>query len=430
MANIHPRRNYRDIALWASVSETDWNDWHWQLKNRITTVDKLRQVVDLTATEEQAISDSLGTLRMAITPYFASLMDPKDRDCPIRKRAIPSSEELEFSKEDILDPLSEDTDSPVPGITHRYPDRVLFLVTDQCAMYCRHCTRRRYAGENDRARGKEEIDAAIRYIAETPQVRDVLLSGGDPLTFANDRLEDIIKRVYAIPHVEIIRIGTTIPVVMPQRVTPALIDMLKKYHPLYINTHFNHPKEVTPEARKACERLADAGIPMGNQSVLLRDLNDSPIIMKKLVQDLVKMRVRPYYLYQCDLSRGISHFRTSVGKGLEIIESLRGHTSGLCIPTFIIDAPGGGGKTPVMPQYIVSRNDRKVVLRNYEGVLTTYTEPEDNRSKGCPYEDEYRKAFPYLENKEGPSSLLNGKRLTLEPANLERHSRSSKEEQE
>lgn len=428
MANIHPRRNYKNIPLWASVSGTDWNDWRWQLKNRITSVEELRQVVELTTSEEQAITDSLGTLRMAITPYYAALMDPKDRNCPIRKRAIPSSEELEFSKEDILDPLSEDTDSPVPGITHRYPDRVLFLVTDQCSMYCRHCTRRRYAGENDRPRAKEEIDAAIRYIAETPQVRDVLLSGGDPLTFTNDRLEDIIKRVYAIPHVEIIRIGTTIPVVLPQRVTPKLINMLKKYHPLYINTHFNHPKEVTPEAREACETLADAGIPMGNQSVLLRDLNDSPIIMKKLVQDLVKMRVRPYYLYQCDLSRGISHFRTSVGKGLEIIESLRGHTSGLCIPTFIIDAPGGGGKTPVMPQYIVSRNDRKVVLRNYEGVLTTYTEPEDNRSKGCPYEDEYRKAFPYLENKEGPSSLLSGKRLTIEPEGLERHRRSSEKE--
>jgi len=426
LANIHPGRNYKDIPLWASVSEADWNDWHWQLRNRITSVDKLRQVVELTTPEEQAITDSLGTLRMAITPYYAALMDPKDRNCPIRKRAIPLSEELKISKEDILDPLSEDTDSPVPGITHRYPDRVLFLVTDQCSMYCRHCTRRRYAGENDRARPKEEIDECIRYIKETPQVRDVLLSGGDPLTFTNDQLEDIIKRVYAIPHVEIIRIGTTIPVVLPQRVTPELVKMLKKYHPLYINTHFNHPKEVTPEARKACETLADAGIPMGNQSVLLRDLNDSPIIMKKLVQDLVKMRVRPYYLYQCDLSRGISHFRTSVGKGLEIMESLRGHTSGLCIPTFIIDAPGGGGKIPVMPQYIVSRNDRKVVLRNYEGVLTTYTEPEDNRSKGCPYEDEYRKAFPYLENKEGPSSLLNGKRLTLEPAGLERHRKSSK----
>ncbi|TSA49707.1 lysine 2,3-aminomutase [archaeon] len=424
MENIHPRRNYKDIPLWANVSEADWNDWEWQLRNRITSVDELRRVVELTPSEEQGIRNSLGTLRMAITPYYASLMDPKDRDCPIRKRAIPSSEELRIREEDILDPLNEDTDSPVPGITHRYPDRVLFLLTDQCSMYCRHCTRRRYAGETDRPRAKDEIDQCIQYIKETPQVRDVLLSGGDPLTFTDDWLEDIIHRVYEIPHVEIIRIGTTIPVVLPQRVTPKLVSMLRKYHPLYINTHFNHPKEVTPEARKACETLADAGIPLGNQSVLLRDLNDSPIIMKKLVQDLVKMRVRPYYLYQCDLSRGISHFRTSVGKGLEIIESLRGHTSGLCVPTFIVDAPGGGGKTPVMPQYVVSRNDRKVILRNYEGVFTTYTEPEDNRSNGCPYEDEYRKEFPYLENKEGPSSLLSGKQLTLEPDGLQRHRRS------
>ena len=426
LINIHPRRSYKGIPLWASVSEEDWNDWHWQLTNRITSVDKLRQVVELTPEEEQSIRDSLGTLRMAITPYYATLMDPKDRDCPIRKRAIPSPEELNVSPEDILDPLSEDTDSPVPGITHRYPDRVLFLVTDQCSMYCRHCTRRRYAGESDQPRPKEEIDECIRYIAETPQIRDVLLSGGDPLTFSNDRLEEIISRVYELPHVEIVRIGTNIPVVLPQRVTPELTNMLKRYHPLYINTHFNHPKEVTLEAREACAMLADAGFPLGNQSVLLRDLNDSPIIMKKLVHDLVKMRVRPYYLYQCDLSRGISHYRTSVGKGLEIIESLRGHTSGLCIPTFIIDAPGGGGKTPVMPQYVVSRNDRKVVLRNYEGVLATYTEPEDCRSRGCPYEDEYRKAFPYLENNEGAASLLSGKHLTIEPEGLERHRRSTR----
>ncbi len=430
MNNIHPKRAFKDIPLFAGASEEEWRDWRWQLRNRITTVENLKQVVELTPAEAQGIQDSLGTLRMAITPYFAALMDPKDRDCPIRQRAIPSPEELNLSPEDILDPLSEDTDSPAPGVTHRYPDRVLFLVTDQCSMYCRHCTRRRYAGENDRPRARQEIDEGIRYIEQTPQIRDVLLSGGDPLTFSNDKLESILQRIYEIPHVEIIRIGTTIPVVLPQRVTPELIQMLKKYQPLYINTHFNHPKEVTPEAAEACNKLADAGFPLGNQSVLLRGLNDSPIIMKKLVHDLVKIRVRPYYLYQCDLSRGITHFRTSVGKGLEIIESLRGHTSGLCVPTFIIDAPGGGGKTPVMPQYVVSRNDRRVVLRNYEGVFTTYTEPDDNRSEPCPYEEEYRKAFPYLENKEGPSSLFSGKRLTIEPADLERHRRSEKDRDE
>ncbi|MEA3356422.1 MAG: lysine 2,3-aminomutase [Candidatus Bipolaricaulota bacterium] len=421
-------RDYREIPIWADVSSEEWNDWRWQFKNRITSVDKLRQVVDLSPDEEEEIKNSLKALRMAITPYFATLMDPKDRDCPIRKRAIPTAKELEISEEDIYDPLAEDTDSPVYGITHRYPDRVLFIVTDQCAMYCRHCTRRRHAGETDRAMPKDVIDRGIEYIRETPQVRDVLLSGGDPCTLPDVPLEKIIRRVYEIPHVEIIRLGTTVPVTMPQRVTPELIKMLKKYQPIYINTHFNHPEELTPESRKACEMLADGGFPLGNQSVLLKGLNDSPIIMKKLVQDLVRIRVRPYYMYQCDLSQGISHFRTSVGKGLEIIENLRGHTSGLCVPTFVVDAPGGGGKIPVMPQYVISRNDRKVNLRNYEGVITTYTEPEDTRSV-CLDEDEFRSEFPYLENKEGMARLLekagkDGERISLEPKGLERHRRS------
>lgn len=421
--SVSGERNYREIPLWAGVSPEEWNDWKWQLRNRITSVDVLKNVVDLVPEEEKEIKNSLKTLRMAITPYYAILMDPSNRDCPIRKRAIPTAKETDFSKEDMYDPLHEDLESPVRGITHRYPDRVLFIVTDQCSMYCRHCTRRRHAGETDKPMPKEDINRCIEYLKETPQVRDVLLSGGDSCTLSDELLEDIIKRVYEIPHVEIIRLGTSVPVVMPQRITPELIKILKKYQPIYINTHFNHPKEITPESKKACEMLADGGFPLGNQSVLLKGLNDSPIIMKKLVQDLVRIRVRPYYIYQCDLSQGIGHFRTSVGKGLEIIENLRGYTSGLSVPTYVVDAPGGGGKIPVMPQYLVSRNERKVILRNYEGVISAYTEPEDIHGI-CPDEDEFRREFPYLENKEGIANLLWGKEISLGPEGLERHQRS------
>ena len=362
---------------------------------------------------------------MAITPYYASLMDPSDRNCPIRKRAIPTGKETEISKEDMYDPLHEDIESPVRSITHRYPDRILFIITDQCSMYCRHCTRRRKAGDTDKSMPKRDIDMGIEYIKNTPQVRDVLISGGDPLTLSDDFLEDIIKRVRQVPHVEIVRLGIAVPVVMPQRITPGLIKMLRKYHPLYINTHFNHPKEITPESKRACEMLADGGIPLGNQSVLLKSINDSPIVMKKLVQDLVRIRVRPYYIYQCDLSLGIGHFRTSVSKGLEIMENLRAYTSGLCIPTYVVDAPGGGGKTPVMPTYLLTRSDRRVVLRNYEGVISVYTEPEPSED-GCPDEDELRKEFPYLENREGTSVLLRGEKISVGPPGLERHLRSKR----
>jgi len=307
-------------------------------------------------------------------------MDPKDECCPVRKQAVPTDRELIKAPEDMADPLHEDTDSPVPGLTHRYPDRVLFLVTDQCSMYCRHCTRRRFAGQNDQPATREQIDRCIEYIRNTPVVRDVLLSGGDPLVQSDERLEYIIKRLRDIPHVEIIRLGTRAPVVMPMRITQGLCDMLKKYHPLWVNVHFNHPQELTPEAQEACARLADAGIPLGNQSVLLKGINDCPHIMKKLVQGLVRARVRPYYIYQCDLSQGIGHMRTSVARGIEIIESLRGHTSGYAVPTFVVDAPGGGGKIPVMPQYLISMSDRKVILRNFEGVISAYTEPEERNS--------------------------------------------------
>jgi len=421
------RRPYRSIPLWEDVDEAQWNDWHWQLANRVRTVNELSQIINLTDQEKEIIEKSLNTLRMAITPYYASLMHPTDPTCPIRMRAVPTILETHISAEDEVDPLHEDVDSPAPGITHRYPDRVLFLITDQCSMYCRHCTRRRMAGETDRPRSQAEIDEMIAYVRNTKGVRDVLLSGGDPLTLSTDRLEYIVAKLHEIPHVEIIRYGTSIPVVMPQRVTDELLDMMKRYQPVWLNTHFNHPKEFTAESQQALARLADAGIVLGNQSVLLKGINDCPYIMKELVQRLVQNRVRPYYLYQCDLSRGIAHFRTSVSKGIEIIEHLRGHTSGFAVPQFIVDVPGGGGKTPVGPCYVLSRNERTVVFRNYEGVIAKYVEPEDTRFGGCPEQCqicEERKQRGLDQPKVGLESLFSGEITTLEPAHLARRERS------
>ena len=403
-----------------NVSDADWNDWHWQVKNRIETLDDLKKFITLSKEEEEGVQKTLETLRMAITPYYFSLMDINDPHCPIRKQAIPSIKEIHKSTADLLDPLHEDEDSPVPGLTHRYPDRVLLLITDMCSMYCRHCTRRRFAGAHDHAMPMERIDKAIEYIAKTPQVRDVLLSGGDALLVDDDVLESIIKKLRAIPHVEIVRIGSRTPVVLPQRITPELCAMLKKYHPIWLNTHFNHPKEVTPESKAACERLADAGIPLGNQSVLLAGVNDCVHVMKRLVHDLVQMRVRPYYIYQCDLSMGLEHFRTPVSKGIEIIEGLRGHTSGYAVPTFVVDAPGGGGKTPVMPQYVISQSPHRVVLRNFEGVITTYTEPENYHEEcHCPDCEAHRMNT-------GVSKLLSGGAMAIEPKELDRHKRNEK----
>lgn len=404
--------NYKDIPLWRDVTTDEWNDWRWQMRNRIQDADTLSKVINLTPQESEGVSEALLTLRMAITPYYASLINPNDTSCPVRKQAVPTHRELIRAPEDMADPLHEDTDSPVPGLTHRYPDRVLFLITDQCSMYCRHCTRRRFAGHHDQPASKEQIDRCLDYIAKTPVIRDVLLSGGDPFVLSDERLEYIIRKLREIPHVEIIRMGTRTPVVMPMRITPELCNMLKKYHPIWVNVHFNHPKEITPEAQEACARLADAGIPLGNQSVLLKGINDCPHVMKKLVHELVRMRVRPYYIYQCDLSQGISHMRTSVARGIEIIESLRGHTSGYAVPTFVVDAPGGGGKIPVMPQYLISMSDRKVILRNFEGVISAYTEPED-RSSGCTNCGLCRE-----HDHIGLTSLFRGDKVSIEPAGL------------
>jgi lysine 2,3-aminomutase len=412
---------------WQDVSREQWEDWRWQIANRVVTVEQLGKTIDLTEEEQALIAESLGTLRMAITPYYASLMDPQDPRCPIRIRAIPTLDEKHVSPEDMLDPLHEDTDSPAPGLTHRYPDRVLLLVTDQCSMYCRHCTRRRKAGETDRPLPRSQVDEAIAYVRATPGVRDVLLSGGDPFTLSNDRLEYVIAKLYEIPHVEIIRYGTATPAVMPQRITDELVAMLKKYQPVWINTHFNHPREITERSKQALAKLADAGFVLGNQTVLLRGVNDCPYIIKELCQRLVQNRVRPYYIYQCDLSRGISHFRTSVGKGIEIIEHLRGHTSGFAVPQFMIDAPGGGGKIPISPNYLISRNERTVILRNYEGVICKYVEPEDTSFGGCPEQCdicEQRKKRGLDQPQVGPERLLSGDEVSLEPADLARRRRA------
>ena len=408
----------RRKEFFPEVTDEQWNDWHWQVKNRIETLDQLKKYIRLTPDEEEGIRESLKTLRMAITPYYLSLIDPDNPYCPIRKQSVPTIEELHRSPADLEDPLHEDGDSPVPGLTHRYPDRVLFLITDMCSMYCRHCTRRRFAGHHDCATPLERIDKCIEYIANTPQVRDVLLSGGDAELVSDERLEYIIKRLRGIPHVEIIRIGSRTPVVLPQRITPELVNMLRKYHPIWLNTHFNHPNEITEESAAACARLADAGIPLGNQSVLLRGINDCTHVMKKLVRELVKIRVRPYYIYICDLSVGIGHFRTPVSKGIEIIENLRGHTSGDAVPTVGVDAPGGGGNIPVMPTYLISQGPNRVVLRNFEGVVTTYTDPTDYRDECHCEECEKRRKT------EGVAELLSGERLSLEPANLDRKTRN------
>ena len=408
-------------TLFPEVTDEQWNDWKWQLKNRIETLEQLKKYIKLTSEEEDGVRESLKALRMSITPYYLSLIDQDDPNCPIRRQSIPTAAELIQSSADQLDPLHEDEDSPVPGLTHRYPDRVLMLITDMCAMYCRHCTRRRFAGQRDCESPKNNVDLAIEYIAKTPQVRDVLLSGGDALLVSDKMLESIIKRLRAIPHVEIIRIGSRVPVVCPQRITDDLVNMLKEHHPIWVNTHFNHPNEITPEATEACAKLANAGIPLGNQSVLLRNVNDNSSTMKALVHALVKIRVRPYYIYQCDLSMRLNHFRITVVKGIEIIENLRGHTSGYAVPTFVVDAPGGGGKIPVMPTYMISQGSGKVILRNFEGVITTYTEPKDYN----PINDDMP-IFTKNRSMDGVAGLINDVQESLEPTHLSRKDRNKK----
>jgi lysine 2,3-aminomutase len=416
-----PKRHWKEIELWKDVTEEKWNDWIWQLTNTIRTLDDLKKVIHLTPEEEEGVKISAKTIPLNITPYYASLMDPDDPRCPIRMQSVPVAKEQYKTKYDLEDPLHEDEDSPVPGLTHRYPDRVLFLITNQCSMYCRYCTRRRFSGQIGMGVPKKQLDTAIEYIAQTPQIRDVLLSGGDALLVNDQILEYILKKLREIPHVEIIRIGTRAPVVFPQRITENLCSILKKYHPIWLNTHFNTSIEITEEAKKACEMLVNAGVPVGNQAVILKGINDSVAIMKKLMHDLVKIRVRPYYIYQCDLSEGISHFRAPVAKGLEIIEGLRGHTSGYAVPTFVVDAPGGGGKIALQPNYLISQTPDKVILRNYEGVITFYPEPKDYVAGTA--EAYFQKIFPDFAEKKsttGIAALANESKFNIVPEDLQR----------
>ncbi|MBN2251790.1 MAG: lysine 2,3-aminomutase [Candidatus Altiarchaeota archaeon] len=363
-----------------------WRDWRWQIQNAVRDIDRVEELLGIRFEKEEKLKrkETLKKFPMSATPYYLSLIDPKDYlNDPVFRQAVPDPKELSVSKYDRADPLAEDKDSPVSTITHRYPDRVLFLVSNTCSMYCRHCTRKRRVGDVDSIPSKALIKKGLDYIREHPRIRDVLMSGGDPFMLPDDLLDWILSELGDIPHVEVVRIGTRMPVVLPYRVTDELCTILKKHHPLWINTHFNHPRELTDSSKEALGKLADSGIPLGNQSVLLAGVNDCPRIMKALVHKLVRNRVRPYYLYQCDLSEGLSHFRTPVGKGIEIMESLIGHTSGFAVPTYVIDAPGGGGKIPVMPNYLISWSTNKVVLRNYEGVISTYKEPDSYEPIYC-----------------------------------------------
>lgn len=370
----------------SDVKISNWKDWRWQLKHSIRSIENFEYLTEIkfSAREREDLNRTFDKFPLSITPYYLSLIDKVNyRNDPVFKQAFGGIDELTTLPSEFKDPLAEEKDSPVEGIIHRYPDRVLFHVSNICAMYCRHCTRKRKVGDIDYIPTREQLLKGIQYIEKTPQIRDVLLSGGDPLMLPDEKIDWVLAEIYKIPHVQIIRIGTRIPVVLPYRITPELVSIFKKYQPLWINTHFNHPKEITESSKEALALLADGGFPLGNQSVLLADVNDCPRIMKSLLHKLVQNRVRPYYLYQCDLSEGLSHFRTPIGKGIEIMESLIGHTSGFARPTYVIDAPGGGGKIPIMPNYIISWSTNKVVLRNYEGIITTYQEPDSYNARFC-----------------------------------------------
>ncbi len=357
-----------------AATPLDWEDWRWQLRNRISSQEVLEKIINLTPEERKGIENCGKKLRMSIPPYFASLMDPDDPNCPIRRQCVPHADEMEVAPEELVDPCGEEKRSPVHGLVHRYPDRVLFLVNEMCAMYCRYCTRSRMVS-GARSLCTETYEKAFEYIRANKKIRDVLISGGDPLTLSDRVLENILKTLREIPHVEFIRIGTRVPVTLPQRITFDLVNMFKKYGPIWMSIHFSHPKEVTKRVKFACDLLAESGVPMGSQTVLLKGINDKASTMKKLMHELLKIRVRPYYIYQCDPVLGSKHFRTPVATGIEIIEKLRGHTSGYAVPTLVIDAPGGGGKIPIGPQYLVSHEGGRYTLRNYAGDQYVYQDP-------------------------------------------------------
>ena len=375
---------YQRISLWKDVPLEEWETYRWQMTNRIETAEKLRQIITLTPSEEAAVNRRSGRFVMGIPPYWAALMDPDDPMCPIRRQAVPVEEEYKLSPNDMIDPLSEDSHMPVPGLVHRYPDRALLLVVEVCSMYCRFCTRSRVVGTTAGYSRPANINQAIDYIRAHRKIRDVLISGGDPLTLSDDRLDDVLTKLKAIPHVEFVRIGTRNPVTLPYRVTESLCNVLKKHKPVWMSLHFNHPKEVTPPVKKACGMLADSGVPLGSQTVLMKGINDRPAIMKKLFHELLKIRVRPYYIYQCDPVKGTAHFRTPVAAGLQIIEKLRGHTTGYAVPTFVVDGPGGGGKIPLMPNYVVSVKNGVWTLRNFAGKLFIYKEEQVNGNGARP----------------------------------------------
>ncbi len=371
-------------GYWPEVSPEQWNDWKWQLKNRVTTLAQLESKLTLAPEERAGVILSGSKLAFAVTPHFFNLIDPTDPGCPIRRQVIPRLEESTTAPWEMADPCGEDSHMPVPGLVHRYPDRVLFLVTDRCASYCRYCTRSRVVSGAGEQELHTEFEQIYEYLEQHTEVRDVLLSGGDALLFSDDKLEGILKRLRAIPHIQFLRIGTRVPIFLPQRITPELCRMLQKYHPLWMSVHTNHPRELTTEVKEALWRLADHGVPLGNQSVLLAGVNDDAAVMKDLIHKLLMCRVRPYYLYQCDLIEGSSHLRTSVAKGVEIIENLRGHTTGYAVPQYVIDAPGGGGKVPINPGYVLYHDEEKIVIRNYEGKIFEYPEPGQNVVPAAP----------------------------------------------
>jgi len=400
-------------SIYADVPDKKWSDWRWQLSHRLNTAEDIEKILSLTDSERKALQTQ-GLFRVDVTPYFISLINPDDPNDPVRQQIIPRAEEMEAFTAQMKDSLAEDRHSPVPGLVHRYPDRVLMLVTTQCASYCRYCTRSRIVGDPGQTFNRQEFEAQLDYIRRTPQVRDVLLSGGDPLVLAPKILEELLSRLREIPHVEILRIGTRVPVFMPMRITSELTDMLQKYHPLWMNIHVNHPNEITAELAEACDKLTRAGIPLGNQTVLMAGVNDCVHIQRDLVQKLVRIRVRPYYLYQADLVAGSGHIRTPMAKGIEIIEGLRGHTSGFAVPQYSIDSPGGGGKITIQPNYMITMSDHKIILRNFEGYISTYEEPtiyKPHDSKTCVY-CQNKRPEP---GQTGITALLDGDEMFIKP---------------
>jgi len=384
--------------IWPDVTPYQWNDWKWQMANRLRTVDDLAALLNLSTYQAAKHKTLIKLFRYSITPYYLSLIDWSDPEDPLRKQCIPDFRETDFQVVGDDDPLDEEEAMPVPGLVHRYPDRVLAVVTNTCAMYCRHCTRKRIWHEGEAVRSKKEMEAMVGYVRATPQVREVIVSGGDPLTMNLDILDWFLGELQTVRHVEVLRVGTRVPVVLPMRITDDLARMLASHRPLWLNTQFNHPREVTPESQEACDKILRAGIPVSNQAVLLRGVNDSVEVMRELCQSLQRIMVRPYYLFQCDPVKGVEHFRTSIWKGMEIMEMLRGHMGGLCIPSYVVDIPGGGGKVPLQPFYLLSVTDRDVLLRNYEGMTIRYHNPQE------PYLEKPRRSNG--NGKDGRKSLL------------------------